>query len=164
MKSWTLLMKKKAIKKKKVTRKKKKKTLRSKQKYPQFDPRFSPRVRAEYMDIDYADKLPEDEFVEGPNGKMMSVKEWYHKFLSEYDAASLDYKELNNNFHNTPELKKECTDRNNARNRCAYGIAKAGERVTDMLPKDSIPNNFNFAEDTIIDLLDAIHAQKEDDY
>lgn len=140
-----------------MKKRKTKQTLRSKQKYPQFEPRFSPRVRAEYMDIDYTDQLPEDEFVKLPNGKEVSVKEWMHKFLSEYDGASLDYKNLNNNLHNTAELKKTCTDRNNARNRCQYGIAKAGERLVDDVPRDSEPNNHNETEDILIEIIDGLH-------
>lgn len=47
-------------------------------------------------------------------------KLWLAKFMREYNNASLDFKNLDNNLHNTPELKKACTDRNNDRNRCIY--------------------------------------------
>jgi len=50
---------------------------------------------------------------------------WMAKFMTEYNNAALDYKDLSNNLHNTPELKKACTDRNNARNRCIYTREKA---------------------------------------
>jgi len=145
---------------------KKKNTVRSKQKYPQFDSRYSPKVRAEYVDYgngEFADKLPEDEFVELSNGKKISIKEWYHKFVSEYDGASLDYKDLSNNIHNTPELKKDCTDRNNSRNRCIYGIAKAGRRVVDdnRSDNDYKPTDYSETEDILIEILDKMSDKKD---
>lgn len=142
---------------------KKKKTARSKEKYPQFNPRFSPKVRAEYMDYgDFANNLPEDEFVELSNGKKVSVKEWYHKFVSEYDAASLDFKDLDNNIHNTQELKKECTDRNNSRNRCMYGLAKASGRVNEdnrLIDGEFLDNRFDEVEDILIEVIDELHKK-----
>ncbi|PCI45896.1 MAG: hypothetical protein COB41_00470 [Proteobacteria bacterium] len=138
---------------------KKKKSQRSKEKYPQFNPRYSPRVRAEYVDYEkFAKNLPEDEFVELPNGKKVSVKEWYHKFVSEYDGASLDFKDLSNNIHNTEELKKECTDRNNSRNRCIYGVHKAGGKVADdsRIENDYRPANIAETEDILIEILDKL--------
>lgn len=97
----------------------KKKTPRSQVKHPGFIKRYNPKVNQEYMDIDYLDKLNEQE------------KEWLHKFEEEFNGASLDFKNLENNLHNTQELKKDCTDRKNARNRCTYGIAKANGLVRD---------------------------------
>lgn len=52
------------------------------------------------------------------------------KFMDEYNNAKLDYSNLKNNLHNTKELKKECTDRNNARNRCIYTREKAEGALT----------------------------------
>jgi len=52
-------------------------------------------------------------------------KAWMAKFMKEYNNAMLDTKNLKNNLHNTQELKKSCTDRNNARNRCIYSREKA---------------------------------------
>lgn len=52
-------------------------------------------------------------------------KLWMAKFMREYNNASMDFKNLDNNLHNTPELKKSCTDRNNDRNRCIYTIENA---------------------------------------
>jgi hypothetical protein len=50
---------------------------------------------------------------------------WMARFMNEYNNAKLDFKDLSNNLHNTQELKKACTDRNNARNRCIYTMEKA---------------------------------------
>lgn len=52
-------------------------------------------------------------------------KQWMAQFMREYNNAMLDFQNLDNNLHNTPELKKACTDRNNARNRCIYTREKA---------------------------------------
>jgi len=52
-------------------------------------------------------------------------KLWMAKFMNEYNNAKLDYQNLKNNLHNNQELKKACTDRNNARNRCIYTMEKA---------------------------------------
>jgi hypothetical protein len=52
-------------------------------------------------------------------------KLWLAKFMNEYNNARMDFKNLDNNLHNTQELKKACTDRINARNRCIYSIEKA---------------------------------------
>jgi len=52
-------------------------------------------------------------------------KLWMAQFMNEYNNARMDFKDLSNNLHNTQELKKACTDRINARNRCIYSIEKA---------------------------------------
>lgn len=81
--------------------------------HPALDNRYNSKIRQEYIDYDYKTKLTEEE------------KEFLNKFTEEYYGAGLDYDNLENNIHNTPELKKACTDRNNAQNRCLYGISKA---------------------------------------
>jgi hypothetical protein len=52
-------------------------------------------------------------------------KLWMAKFMDEYNNAKLDFKNLKNNLHNNKDLKKACTDRINARNRCIYSIENA---------------------------------------
>lgn len=61
-----------------------------------------------YDVLEYFDKLNEEE------------KLFMAKFMDEYNNAKLDYDNLEKNLHNTKKLKKACTDRNNARNRCIY--------------------------------------------
>ena len=80
---------------------------------------YNSKIKHEYLDQDYIEELSEQE------------KDWLNKFNEEYYGASLDYKQLDNNFHNNERLKKDCTDRNNARNRCVYGLAKATGRIID---------------------------------
>lgn len=136
--------------------KKKKPSRRDNTKYPMFDPSLSPKVRREYMDVDYIDKLSEEPTIEMPDGSIISEKEWLHKFLSERDGASLDFKNLENNLHNTKELKKDCTDRNNARNRCLYGVSKANRLVHDPArpENDTKPSDTGLYEDLLITYID----------
>ena len=49
--------------------------------------------------------------------------------MGEWTNADLDFKNLKNNLHNTKELKKSCTDRNNARNRDIFSRAKASDNL-----------------------------------
>lgn len=54
--------------------------------------------------------------------------EWLNKFEGEYTNASVsqsDPQRLEDQLHNTKELAKDCTDRNNARNRCILNKKKA---------------------------------------
>lgn len=57
------------------------------------------------LDYDYLDKLSDDELA------------WLNKFTEEYVHASLDTERPRKNLHRTKGLRKECYDRNNARNR-----------------------------------------------
>ena len=124
--------------------KKGKTSRRNNVKYPGFNKKYNPKVNREYMEIDYLDKLTEDE------------KKWLHKFEEEFNGASLDFKNLKNNLHNTPELKKDCTDRKNSRNRCMYGIAKASGLVSDdtRYENDNKPLDLTLTEEALIEYID----------
>lgn len=75
-----------------------------------------PKTRWEYLDMDYIDKLPIED------------KKLLSKFIDEYYGASLapadNPDNWKNDYHSTPELRKECMDRNNARNRDMYTILR----------------------------------------
>lgn len=99
----------------------KRKTPRNKVKHPGLKKQYNSKLKQEYLDQDYISQLSEEE------------KQFLSDFNEEYYGANLDFKNLENNrFHKTKEEKKACTDRNNARNRCIYGIAKATNRVLDV--------------------------------
>lgn len=122
-----------------------KKTRRDQIKYPAFDGSYAPKIRRELLDIDYVDQLSEDE------------KEWLNEFLEEYVGADLDFRNLKNNLHRTKRLKKDCTDRNNARNRDMFGFAKAnGLLVSDEQLQDHHLNleNPSLSEDAMIAYVD----------
>jgi hypothetical protein len=90
-----------------------KKNKRSKTKYPALKPELNLKTRYELIDYDYLNKLSEEE------------KEWLNKFTEENINASLNTQNIEENFHNTDELKKDCYRRNNARNRDVLTRAKA---------------------------------------
>ena len=101
------------MKRKAKKQKEKPKTKRSSNKYPALKPELNLKIRYELIDYDYIDKLNPEE------------KEWLNKFTNEYVNDVLDRKNLKNNLHNTKELKKDCDDRNNARNRDILSKSKA---------------------------------------
>lgn len=97
---------------------KKPKKKRDVKQYPGLDRKLFSRVKQEYHDIDYAHKLSDDD------------KAWMSQFMEEHLGANLDEERLDNKygnepFHNTRELRKDCFDRNNARQRDIYGLNKA---------------------------------------
>lgn len=109
----------------------KKKTKRSRIKYSALDPTVNLKTRYELIaDYDYIDKLSEEE------------KAWLNKFTKEYVNADLDTKKTSRNLHKNKELRKDCYDRNNARNRCIWTKCKAsGNFVSiDEVPKKVIEN------------------------
>jgi len=72
------------------------------------------RRRDEVEDVaSYANKLNDEE------------KAWLNQFMKEYNDADTK----NAVFHKTAEDRKICNDRNNARNRCDYTIAKAKDML-----------------------------------
>lgn len=74
------------------------------------------------MDYDYLHKLSEEELA------------WLNKFTEEYVHANLDTTKPRSNLHRTKKLRKECYDRNNARNR-------------DVLVKQKAQNKSLYLED-----------------
>lgn len=92
---------------------KKKLTKRSKEQYPALKPELNLKSRFELIQVDYIHKLNDKE------------KAWLNKFNEEYVNDNVDRKNLKNNLHNTPALKKDCDDRNNARNRDILSRGKA---------------------------------------
>lgn len=138
-------------------------------KHASLTKRFNSRIRQEYIDMDYIDDL--DDTVKKnklPNGKMVTDKEWMSIFMSEWNNASVTgikdktgKTAKKNNLHRTPKEAKECTDRNNSRNRDIYSIAKAQnmvhkqdyETLQDWIEEKKEVNQ-NYTEDAIIDFLD----------
>ena len=152
---------------------KKKKPIRSKIKNASLNPNYNSKIRQEYLDYDYLNKLSEDEL------------KWLADFTKEWNNASVGSQKdaKNNRFHNTPEMVKDCTDRNNRRNRCAYGNTKAQKTLKQYglnpenlyIRKGSKKNSFtgtedfksetgtnrNKYEDELIDFLDYLKKFKD---
>jgi len=120
-----------------------KKTKRSKVKYSALDPTVNLKTRYELIaDYDYLDKLSDNE------------KAWLNKFTKEYVNADLDTKRKSKNLHRTDRLRKDCYDRNNARNRCVWTKCKASGKFVsiDEVPSKVVENE-NY-EETLIEKID----------
>lgn len=117
-------------------------TKRSKTKYPGLQQGYNLKVRWEALDQDYIDKLSDEE------------KAWLNKFNEEYVGAG--FKKNKNgtfskkrNFHTTPEERKTCTDRNNARNRDLYTRSRTRGWIVGI--------------NDAMDVIDAIHVTSPED-
>lgn len=128
---------------------KKKKSTRSKVNYPSLHPELNPRVRREFIDMDYIDSLSNEE------------KKWLSEFVSEYYGASFSKDEDGNwkkdYMHKSKTLKKECMDDNNKRNNDVYGVSKANNRLIniDQVIKSDIGSDH--IENALIEVLDEFH-------
>lgn len=135
---------------------------RAANKYPGLHRELHPKTRWEYLDGDYYSGLSDED------------KEYMSKFNEEYYGASLakaDAPETwDDDFHNTRKLRKECTDRNNARNRDLYTIlhtrglvediklkdGNASEELNSQLEVDNISKHVNiYHEDIVNELIDS---------
>jgi hypothetical protein len=96
---------------------KKKLKKRDLDKYPALNPRLNARTRYEVLDMDYLKDLSDAEL------------KFLNKFMAEYVSGSFKKDVVggysDENFHKTPEERKECYTRNNVRNRCGLTIANA---------------------------------------
>lgn len=106
-----------------------------------------PRIRHEYLDIDYVRDLTDKE------------KTYLAGFLDEYYGASLapadEPKEWRKNLHKSKKQRKKCMDRNNALNRDMYAQAKMRGFIdpTELQTVEK-PTNPGATEDNVIQLLD----------
>ncbi len=128
-------------KKKKKTKKKVKVTRRSKAKNAALDPKYTLKSRLELLDFDYLDRL---------NAKDLA---WLNKFSDEFTHNNLDRKNLKNNLHNTPELKKSCDDANNARNSDIL-TRKKTRKMLDYVSDNELERIEVNPEDYIIEMID----------
>ena len=66
-----------------------KKKNKKKKTFHALNPYANPKVRREFIDVDYVDKLSDKE------------KEWLNKFMDEYNGANLDFENPRKNLHKT---------------------------------------------------------------
>lgn len=133
-----------------------KKTKRSRTKYPGLVKGVNPKTRWEYLDQDYIDKLSDSE------------KEWLSNFNEEWLSGNFNHE--GEQLHKTPEEKRECYTRNNARNRDLYTISRTRGWVVGMNEsqdaiEDSQVTNPQSQEDallTLMELKDKIKKESED--
>lgn len=144
--------------------KRKKKSQRSNIKNASIKKHYNSKIRQEYLDADYLDKL--DNKIKScklPDGTKVTELEYYALFMKEWNNAEVgkQSKAKKNKFHRTAKDVKSCTDRNNARNRDQYGRAKAMNAMQPLeheLLKNFMENkrqaNPESIEDALIDIID----------
>lgn len=145
--------------------------IRQKVPHASIKKKYNSRIRQEYIDADYIDQLDDTKKnCKMPDGTPCTEKEWYSNFMKEWNNAGIvkgsvkdksNRKAKKNKFHRTAKEAKECTDRNNARNRDIYSIAKAQnmihkndyETLQNWIDETQSCTNNN-TEDSLIELLD----------
>jgi len=108
-------------------------------KYPGLNKNLFSKIKQEYFDIDYTDKLDTKE-----------LKEFMSKFNEEYLGANLNGN--GKRLHKTKKLRKDCFDMNNARNRDVYSVSRATGRLFEHEPWMD-EESYN-PEDEIIEKID----------
>lgn len=74
---------------------------------------YMPRVRKEFVDMDYMKDLSDKD------------KAWMEKFAGEYYGGSLNTEQPRKNIHKSRKGIKDCFDRNNRQNNDVYGVTNA---------------------------------------
>jgi hypothetical protein len=111
---------------------------RRKRKYPGLEKGMNLKIRWELIDQDYINSLSDKD------------KEWLNNFMQEYVIA--DFRHKGKVLHKNKGQKRECYRRNNARNRCVYGLAMARGDVMDEGKNETAIDG---VEDAVIDMIDS---------
>lgn len=119
-------------------------TKRSRIKYPGLDKSVHPKVRQDLIDHDYIDKLSPSE------------KKWLSDFNEEYLGGN--FKHGGRVKHKTKKEKRDCYNRNNARNRDAMSITKINSMLEYGVKKTSL-NNLALTEENLVNIID--HLRKK---
>lgn len=114
-------------------------------KYPGLNPNFNLKTRVDLIDFDYIDKLSDKE------------KAWLNNFVEEYNSA--DFRHKGKKLHSTKKAKRDCYNRNNARNRDIFTKSKASGKLDyyqdiNKHLKDSIDTDEDYYI-TLIDIKDS---------
>jgi hypothetical protein len=148
----------------------KKKTRRNRSKNPALVKRYNSKIRQEYIDLDYLDKLDDTKRnCKLPDGTMVTELEYMNLFMTEWNSGGVGKQSeaKKNKLHRTAELVKDCTDRTNGRNRDSYSIAKATNNLyyaediikdREINDRGDLTDGRNNMEDAIIEALD--HAKE----
>lgn len=111
-------------------------------------PRFNSKIKQEYLDYDYVNKLNDEE------------KDFLAAFTSEYLNADFQHP-LKRVIKKTKKNTKRSYDSNNARNRCMYSNNRAKGNL-NMVPQEKVNNFFgeindyssNTTEEAFLEYLD----------
>ena len=138
---------------------------RNKIKHASLIPKYNSKIRQEYIDMDYIDKL--DDTVKNcklPNGRKVTEKEYMSIFMKEWNNAGVGKQDeaRKNSFERSKKRVKESTDRNNMRNNDTWGKMRAqgrGYLHTDKQLENQLDLNreaqgINSVEDAMIEALD----------
>lgn len=141
-----------AKKKKSLAHKKK----RDSKKNPGLEKHLFSKIKQEYHDIDYIDKLSDEE------------KNWLSRFTEEDLGANIHHKgaKVYKKLH-TKAGRKKIWDRNNQRNRDIYGRAKAAGMTLDLDPKfiiEVLQSDNDWADTTEDKLIESIDLKKSQDF
>lgn len=119
-----------------------KKKGRDKEKNSGLKSRYFSKIKQEFHDIDYANKLNEEE------------KAWLSKFMNEDLGAN--FTDKGDQIYKDPNAIKESYNRNNARNRDIYAISRAQGRLiyTEFDPTEKETDESYDPTNDIIDRLD----------
>lgn len=133
-----------AFSKRAKTKKSTKKKKRDLTKTPGLKKNLFSKIKQEFHDIDYADKLNDEE------------KQWLSAFMEEDLGARLNHP--GKKIYKKKQDKLECYRRNNKRNWDIYSINKAQGKIADipdLAALDYLQNlDTTNPEDSIIDLID----------
>lgn len=107
---------------------------------------YNSKVRQEFLDYDYLKKLSKEEYA------------WLAAFTHEYNCANLNHRG-DKVMGRDKKTTKEIYDKNNARNRDAFGVSHAHKRLmymelTDLSFLDDNEANARNPEDHLNDLID----------
>jgi hypothetical protein len=108
---------------------------RKKVKFPGLDKSVNSKNRQDLIDHDYIDQLNDKE------------KQFLSDFNEEYISGNFKHNGPNN-FHKTTQSKRNCYNRNNARNRCMYTIAKSTSRL---FSEEDILQNVKCIENDLVE-------------
>ncbi len=122
-----------------------KKTKRSEVRFPGLVKEVNPKTRWEYLDQDYANQLSDKD------------KEYLSNFNEEYLSGNFNHK--GKKLHRTKKEKRDCYNRNNARNRDLYTINRTRGWIADAeIANEAVERSQNkdasSQEDTLIELID----------
>lgn len=113
---------------------------RDRVKYRNLDKSVNLKIRHDLIDYDYLDKLDEKELA------------WLDKFTGEYVGASLDTENPRRNLHRNKALRKDCYDRNNARNRDVLSRSNVRKKTKNLDDIKSVTVNDEESLNVKIDL------------
>lgn len=121
---------------------------RDKTKTPGLEKNLFSKIKQEYFDIDYIEKLSESE------------KLWLSQFMEEYLGANVSKDRMQRVYgkdvlHKEDVKRKNCFNMNNARNRDVYSVSRVTGKITfaeDVVEKPQL-DRYEM-EDELIDFID----------